>query len=341
MFSFRDKSKKDKSNTSEKDEFAGGEAPECLPPYLDARFYDPIERDTEDAVAHGAESSVGRTISGDRGQSLTPSRSGSSLFSFGSGTSGLTSPFKSDSSGRGFVPNLNNLSLLNSPNSSNAITKENRNRYIMCKPLQDLPMLRNSIQRHGNEECHQVDRDEWVASNVVAIYQNLNIIYLCLKNLYKQSEWSNTMSAPTPPYKRKGKATDSIDSHVIPWTHAPRTGGSSKKYNTHHGAAAYIEVAMDEIKRYLADENDFPTRWGDSFPNDFPIITKRILQLCLNVFCHFYTRHVFFKLRENNLHTRLNKVFSHALLLDELFKFDIVNRTTHPLADLIPVLIDD
>jgi len=333
--------KKSKDRSSETNECSTDE-PEHIPPYLDCRYYDATGKDTEDAVAHGGDlTGVGRSNSGEK---LTPHGSGTSLslFNFGSDR-GLTSPFKPDASKRSFVSSFNDLGLLNNPNSSFAISKDNRNDYIICKPVQKggLPELRRAVQHSENPECLQINKDEWKASHIVAVFQNLDHIYQCLKHLQGDSEWSKTMNAPTPPIKRKSGKQNDTDSHIIGWTHQPRSGGSTKRYKEHMGAHSWIDVAMDEIKRYLGSTSDFPTRWGDDFPDDFDIITKRILQLCLNVCSHFYTQPVFFRLRENNLHTRLNKVFTHGLLLNEVFQMNLVNRKTHPLSDLIPVLIDD
>jgi len=313
--------KKDRSDTSE----CSAEQ-EFVPHYLDTRYYDPVGKDTEEAGANGGE----------------PDTASTSLFNFGADR-GLKSPFSTEANKRSLVSSFNDLGILNTSNNSQAISKENRNDYILCKPIQKggRVELRKAIQHKENPECLYINKEEWKASHIVGIFKNLDNIYQCLKDVQDECEWSKNMNAPTPPAKRKPGRQNDTDSHIIGWTHQPRSGGKDKQFKGDMTAHTWIDLAIDEIKRYLGSKSDFPTNVDEDFPDDWDTITKRIMSLCLNIMCHFYTELVFSRLRENNLHTRLNKVFSHALLLNEVFQMGLVNRKNHPLSDLIPILIDD
>ena len=97
-----------------------------------------------------------------------------------------------------------------------------------------------------------------------------------------------------------------------------------------------------EINLLIADPEIFPTKYGYPFKENFVNSTiKRILKMLINVLCHFYTHKVFARLYEQSLHTRLNRVFSHAILLIKHAELkDVVDFRAHCLTDLIAVLTE-
>jgi len=107
-------------------------------------------------------------------------------------------------------------------------------------------------------------------------------------------------------------------------------------------APEYINFTFNEINLLIADPEIFPTKYGYPFKENFVNSTiKRILKMLINVLCHFYTHKVFARLYEQSLHTRLNRVFSHAILLIKHAELkDVVDFRAHCLTDLIAVLTE-
>ena len=167
------------------------------------------------------------------------------------------------------------------------------------------------------------------------------MIYEALKTLLSASEWSKTMNAPTPPNDRKSASQAvNYDEFEIKWEDPATT--RSRRDQQSRPAKDYIETALKECEYYIDKKTRiFPTQYGEEFPPDFEWYIVRMLKLLVNILSHFYTYQVFLNLRQAYLHTRLNKVFAHAVLLDRLFGLNIVDLKRHSLADLIPVLIDD
>jgi len=210
----------------------------------------------------------------------------------------------------------------------------------MCKPKdQSRVQLADAIRKTA--ETSQIDDCEWLASHIIAVYFGTSWLHGCLKSLVREQEWKKVMSAPTLQSKRSKRNKNNqlaIDSHIFPWTFPP----SERNSKTHKDMASseYIKVALDECQRYIADKDLFPTKVGVRFDSEFLVVATRILHLCQIVLTHFYTRDLFNVLSINHLHTRLNMVFTHLILIDEIFGLNVIDRSKHPLYDLIPILVD-
>jgi len=300
--------------------------PEDLPPYLDTRSYDSTDNDREQIAIDDIE----KEMSGDELSPYSSNTSRNKTFNLNTLSSMTLVP----------LPSYKSLNLLQTPTKFNAINKQNRDKYIICKP-RDQNRLTLSEAIRKTAETAQIDDSEWLASHIIAVYFGTSWLRDSLNSLVQKQEWKRVMNGPTLQAKRKSGRKNNqipIDSHVFSWTFPP----SEKNSKSHKDMTSteYITVALDECKRYIADKNLFPTKVGVRFDSEFLVVATRILHLCQIVLSHFYTRDLFNVLSTNHLHTRLNMVFSHLLLIDEIFGLNVIDRSKHPLFDLIPILVD-
>ena len=239
---------------------------EDLPPYLDTRSYDVIGEDKEQEAIDSIEKEM-------EDDELSP---------FSRDTSGRNKAFDLKTfSSLTLVPSYKSLNLLSTPSKFNAITKQNRDKFIMCKPKdQTRVQLADAIRKTA--ETSQIDDCEWLASHIIAVYFGTSWLHGCLKSLVREQEWKKTMCAPTLQSKRSKRNKNNqipIDNHVFPWTFPP----SERNSKTHKDMASseYIKVALDECQRYIADKDLFPTKVGVRFNSEFSVVaTISLKKMC-------------------------------------------------------------
>ncbi|KAJ8003113.1 hypothetical protein DPEC_G00166000 [Dallia pectoralis] len=160
----------------------------------------------------------------------------------------------------------------------------------------------------------RLDKAEWLASNTVAFFKNINLLFSAL------SEYCTPITCPT---------ACGPDNMVYTWT-----DDQGKKLKC--SAPLYFDYAMSYIQGLLTDEDVFPTRAGSLFPAGFVFLVQKVFLLLFHVLAHIYWSHY----RETlalGLHPHLNTLFIHLIhfsLEHNLLEAEHVK----PLQDLITSL---
>jgi len=176
--------------------------------------------------------------------------------------------------------------------------------------------------------------NEWLAYNTIFLFQNTKSLWKIVSILMAQEEHSKVMNMPTHPDKRVD------DNYKIDDTTIYKETMHKKMIKC--SPPEYVNFAFNEINALIGDTTEFPTKYGEPFKSSFIDDTiKKILRLIINVLGHFYTQLVFMRLHEQGLHTRLNRVFSHAVMLVKNAELtNVIDMKNHCLNDLISVLTE-
>ena len=121
-----------------------------IPPYLDARWYDKCDVDREE-------------------------ESQSSMTDFNKQTSSTNANNAYVASNSFVVSSFNTLKLLSSSSSSQLVTKDNREKFIICKPVQTIQVFHDTVFKNDRQEGQPISRNEWLAVNTIAIFKCTDI----------------------------------------------------------------------------------------------------------------------------------------------------------------------
>jgi len=135
-----------------------------------------------------------------------------------------------------------------------------------------------------------VDIMEWVAVNIFDFYTNLNEFYGVIAECCTQQSCPTMSAGPMLNY----------------------TWYNQDRKNVNLPAPTYIDYVMTWVQELLDDENVFPTKSGQDYPQSFPATVKHIYRQLLRVFAHIYHAHY-----PQILHLRsephFNSLFAHFL----------------------------
>lgn len=159
-----------------------------------------------------------------------------------------------------------------------------------------------------------LDQSEWLASNTVTFFQQINLLSSAL------SEFCTKTSCPT---------ACGPGNTVYIWTDDQ---GRKMKYS----APLYFDCAMSYIQELLADEAVFPTKLGSTFPAGFVFLVQRVFLLLFQTLAHIYWSH-FRETRAMGLHPHLNTVLTHLTVFSRQHGL-LEPQHTQPLQDLISAL---
>ncbi|GAA6021036.1 hypothetical protein JCM8202_003822 [Rhodotorula sphaerocarpa] len=141
-----------------------------------------------------------------------------------------------------------------------------------------------------------VDVNEWVAVNLVDLFNNLNLYYSVVTE-FCTVESNPTMSA--------GPGMD------YTWIDASR-----KRVKL--PAPQYIDYVLTWVEGLIKDEAVFPTKAGREFSPNFPSVARHIYTQLLRIFAHLYHAHyeVYLHL---SMEGHLNSLFAHFLTFGREF----------------------
>ncbi|BGP25002.1 mob1/phocein family protein [Rhodotorula toruloides] len=141
-----------------------------------------------------------------------------------------------------------------------------------------------------------VDVNEWVAVNLVDLFNNLNLFYSVVTE-FCTVENNPTMSA--------GPGMD------YTWIDASR-----KRVKL--PAPQYIDYVLTWVEGLIKDEAVFPTKAGREFSPNFPSVARHIYTQLLRIFAHLYHAHydVYLHL---SMEGHLNSLFAHFLTFGREF----------------------
>ncbi|XKL66024.1 hypothetical protein PGB90_009444 [Kerria lacca] len=109
-----------------------------------------------------------------------------------------------------------------------------------------------------------------------------------------------------------------------------------KGKKTRVSAPQYVDYVMTFTQKTINDEAIFPTKYPHGFPSSFETIVRKILRLLFHVLAHLYHSH-FREMVMLNLHSHLNSVFSHLIILNDCYHL-IDDRELDILFDLVNAL---
>ncbi|XP_065217845.1 MOB kinase activator-like 2 [Planococcus citri] len=109
-----------------------------------------------------------------------------------------------------------------------------------------------------------------------------------------------------------------------------------KGKKTRVSAPQYVDYVMTFTQKTINDEGVFPTKYPHEFPSSFETIVRKILRLLFHVLAHLYHSH-FREMVMLNLHSHLNSVFTHLILLNDCYHL-IDDRELEILYDLVQAL---
>ncbi|GAA5981727.1 hypothetical protein JCM11641_004227 [Rhodosporidiobolus odoratus] len=138
--------------------------------------------------------------------------------------------------------------------------------------------------------------DEWVAVNLVDLFNNLNHFYSVITE-FCTAENNPTMSA--------GPGMD------YTWIDASR-----KRVKL--PAPQYIDYVLTWVEGLTKDEAVFPTKAGREFSGTFPSIARHIYTQLLRIFAHLYHAHYEIYLHLS-MEGHLNSLFAHFLTFGREF----------------------
>ncbi|PCH39914.1 hypothetical protein WOLCODRAFT_67556 [Wolfiporia cocos MD-104 SS10] len=159
----------------------------------------------------------------------------------------------------------------------------------LCSPFVEAALVKGNF-KHIVAQPKYADVMEWVAVNILDFYQNLNQFYGVLAECCTQQSCPTMTAGPTLNYTWINQDRKSVQ---LP-------------------APTYIDYVMTWVQNQLDDENEFPTKSGRDFPQNFPSRAKHIYRQLLRVFAHLYHAHY-----PQILHLRsephFNSLFAHFL----------------------------
>uniref|UniRef100_H3CZJ5 Si:dkey-266m15.5 n=1 Tax=Tetraodon nigroviridis TaxID=99883 RepID=H3CZJ5_TETNG len=158
-----------------------------------------------------------------------------------------------------------------------------------------------------------VDRAEWLASNTVVFFKNINLFFSAL------SEFCTPSTCPT----------------------ACGPGNTVYFWTDDHGrklkcAPLYFDYAMSYVQDLLTDEDVFPTKAGSVFPTGFVFLVQKVFLLFFRTLAHIYWSH-YKETLVLGLHPHLNTLFTHLTLFCRQHAL-LEPEDTEPLQDLIAAL---
>ncbi|KAL0578163.1 Maintenance of ploidy protein mob2 [Marasmius crinis-equi] len=176
------------------------------------------------------------------------------------------------------------------PNSPAVSSPNGQNKPLyLCSPFVEAALVKGNFKTIVMLPKY-VDIMEWVAVNIFDFYTNLNEFYGVITECCTQQSCS-TMSA--------GMALN------YTWINQDR-----KSVNL--PAPTYIDYVMTWVQNLLDDENVFPTKSGQDFPQTFPSTVKHVYRQLLRVFAHIYHAH-YHQILHLRSEPHFNSLFAHFL----------------------------
>ncbi|UJR20337.1 hypothetical protein I4U23_023468 [Adineta vaga] len=179
-----------------------------------------------------------------------------------------------------------------SSNPSHSITSSSNHGLIYLQPEYAV-FTRSLAECNIHELIRQpvgVDKNEWIANNIVAFYNHVN----ALNNAMCDFCTPTTCPVMTGPQNSSYLWVDERNKKV--------------KYS----ASQYIDLSMMFIQKTLSDETIFPTRLDQQFPLYFDSLVRKMVRLLFHAVAHLYAVH-YRHLIELQLHPHLNSLFLHFI----------------------------
>merc|ERR1719211_149514 len=160
-----------------------------------------------------------------------------------------------------------------------------------------------------------IDRKEWLASNTIGFFENINTIYGSIAEFCTRSACPDMIGPAARQYL---------------WQ-------DEKVKKLRLSASQYIDYIMTYCQKTINDENIFPTKHGNEFPSNFEVnYIRKMFRLLFHVIAHVYQAH-FREIVLLQLHAHLNALFAHFVGFSYSFSL-IEEKELEVLGDLIVAL---
>ncbi|CAK8686322.1 unnamed protein product [Clavelina lepadiformis] len=159
-----------------------------------------------------------------------------------------------------------------------------------------------------------VDTKEWVATHTISLFHNANLLYGTV------SEFCTAESCPI----MQGPCQ-------MQYTWVEERGKKLKCT-----APQYIDYVMTYCQKCVTNQELFPTKYAQTFSDNFHTEIKKMLRFLFHVISHMYYAH-FARVRQLDLHRYLNMVFRHFTYFVREFSL-LDRRETFSLDDLVDML---
>jgi hypothetical protein len=201
---------------------------------------------------------------------------------------------------------LPNGGLINTPETNNqssipsipltpihSLNSSNNNNVLLYLQPQYAVFTRSLAECNIHELIRQpagVDKNEWIANNIVAFFNHVNALYNAMCGFCTKT----TCPVMTGPQNSSYLWVDERNKKV--------------KYS----APQYIDLSMMFIQKTLSDETIFPTKLDQQFPLYFDSLVRKMVRLLFHAVAHLYAVH-YRQLIELQLHPHLNSLFLHFI----------------------------
>ncbi|GAA6000022.1 hypothetical protein JCM10207_006017 [Rhodosporidiobolus poonsookiae] len=173
--------------------------------------------------------------------------------------------------------------------------QQTADRLYLCLPFVKAALVKGNFKTIVALPKY-VDVNEWVAVNLVDLFNNLNLFYSVVTE-FCTVENNPTMSA--------GPGMD------YTWIDASR-----KRVKL--PAPQYIDYVLTWVEGLIKDEAVFPTKAGREFSPNFPSVARHIYTQLLRIFAHLYHAHYEIYLHLS-MEGHLNSLFAHFLTFGREF----------------------
>lgn len=160
-----------------------------------------------------------------------------------------------------------------------------------------------------------VNENEWLAAHIINLFNNITILYEII------APYCTPVSCPkmTGP-KGENYYQESHRKSIL--TNAP----------------AYIDWVFSKCTEYTANQETFPTKYGQSFGPDFLSYIKKMTRWLLSILAHLYANHFEHLQNCGDMHIYTNQLLSHIVILGEEYNL-IEPENRAPLDDLLQYLL--
>ncbi|KAM0791319.1 hypothetical protein ACM66B_005791 [Microbotryomycetes sp. NB124-2] len=173
-------------------------------------------------------------------------------------------------------------------------------RLFLCLPFVKAALVKGNFKTIVALPKY-VDVNEWVAVNLVDLFNNLNLFYSVVTEFCTVDRCPTMSAGPGMDYT---------------WIDANR-----KRVKL--PAPQYIDYVLTWVEGLIKDESVFPTKAGREFSPNFPSVARHIYTQLLRIFAHLYHAHysVFLHLSSEG---HLNSLFAHFLTFGR--EFDLLEE---------------
>ncbi|CEQ40977.1 SPOSA6832_02642, partial [Sporobolomyces salmonicolor] len=200
--------------------------------------------------------------------------------------------------------------------------QQTNDRLYLCLPFVKAALVKGNFKTIVALPKY-VDVNEWVAVNLVDLFNNLNLFYSVVTE-FCTVENNPTMSAGPGQVLRRAHVPRRLPlqfAHLVclfPSRRMDYTWIDASRKRVKLPAPQYIDYVLTWVEGLIKDEAVFPTKAGREFSPNFPSVARHIYTQLLRIFAHLYHAHypIYLHLSAEG---HLNSLFAHFLTFGREF----------------------